>query len=452
LFTENLDKFKDALATRSADKNLFSDIEITTNTMQKAEFNINDSILNNNENQTFVLILGESTGRNHMSFYDYYRNTNPKLNSIKNQLYVFNNVVSPHSHTYPTLQKVLTFANFEDMSLFYSQGSMIELFKKAGFKTFWLSNQFFEGEFENETTALATISDKYEFVNKSKTKNSYDMALLKPLKNALEDKANKKFIIVHLLGTHGNYIDRYPATKNHFTLDTKKDIRVAGKAFLKNSEWGKDRINEYDNAVRYNDEVVFEMIQLVKKHTSYSYLMYLSDHGEEVYDCMPYMSHHEANATPFMFEIPFFIWLSDDYKKVNSEKVNNFSKYLSRKYQTDDLIHSILDLSNIQVKNYIPSKSIVNPNFKVEKRHMGHSDYDLEQTKYAQNRNLLKRSFDQKSLEKINAEMSTLNYEGTKALILKNQNWVKVIKENAERKKVTFEDLLDEEIKWAMKQ
>jgi len=338
----------------------------------------------------FVLVIGESTDRNHMSIYDYHRPTNPKLEKIKNELFVFDDVISPHSHTIPVLNKVLTFANFEDMKPFFDEGTLIELFKQAGFKTYWLSNQYFIGAYESVISCIAKESDWYLFVNDENLnkEQSYDERMLTPFKKILEEK-KKKFIVIHLLGTHRGYENRYPDKFNFFK--TTDDIRVQDKPFLKESIWGKDRINEYDNAVRYNDSIIYEITEMIKIQNKYSYMIYFSDHGEEVYDCRAEISHEETNPTAFMFEIPFITWFSEDYKKHNKSKTDSLTFYLNRKYQTDDVIHSIIDISNLHLNRYEPSKSIFNPDFKEEKRIMNGQDYDEERKKYSTFAKILKK-------------------------------------------------------------
>ncbi|MFM7022648.1 MAG: phosphoethanolamine transferase [Flavobacteriales bacterium] len=402
------------------------------------------------DEETYVMIIGESTDRNHMSLFGYYRNTNPMLESIKNELFLFRDVISPHSHTQPSLRKALTFANFEDMTPFYKEGSMIEMFKQAGYKTYWLSNQHFAGEFENAITAMAMVSDKYIFVNDDDKKEGFDGGLIKPLKKVLQEKVKKKFIIVHLLGTHGNYVDRYPSSFNIFSENTKKDIRVNSKPFLKNSDYGRDRINEYDNAVRYNDKVVYDIIQTVKKNAHFAFVLYFSDHGEEVYDCMPYCSHQEANATAFMFEIPFLLWCSPEYIKINKKKVNQFPQYIHRKYQTDDVIHSMIDLSNLTLKNYVPSKSIFNAAFIEEKRIMNEQDYDMEKQRFSIYKMVLQKNIDPKNM--VASGKGNNSFDEMKKMISENKNWIRLLEDQAERDNISLDSALNAETRWALGQ
>ncbi len=340
-------------------------------------------------NITYVCVIGEATARNHMSLYSYYRRTSPKLEAMRNELFIFNDVISPHSHTQPSMEKIISFANFDDMNPFYKEGSLIELFRQAGYKTFWLSNQYEMGEFENVTSALAKDADLRLFVNDESEERSCDEKLLPPLRKVLEEKAEKKFIVLHLMGAHADYSKRYPPAYNHF--NGTDDIPVRDKPFLAGNAWKLARVNEYDNAVRYNDMIVSEIIAMVKERTSYSYVLYFPDHGEEVYDSRSYFSHQEEDATAFMFEIPFIAWFSGDYRKANQNRIDSFSAYLDRKYQTDDVIHSLIDLSSLRLDRYDARKSIFSAQFREEKRWMSGRDYDSVRVEFEPFAKLLRK-------------------------------------------------------------
>lgn len=90
---------------------------------------------------TLVLVIGESTNRQHMSLYGYGRATTPRLDAMRNELLIFNNVVSPRPYTIETLQQVLTFADQENPDLYLTQPSLMNMMKQAGYKTYWITNQ-----------------------------------------------------------------------------------------------------------------------------------------------------------------------------------------------------------------------------------------------------------------------------------------------------------------------
>ena len=45
-------------------------------------------------------------------------------------------------------------------------------------------------------------------------------------------------------------------------------------------------INAYDNGTLYNDYIIRTCIEMVRKQDGMSAMLYFSDHGEEVYDCL----------------------------------------------------------------------------------------------------------------------------------------------------------------------
>lgn len=318
-----------------------------------------------------VLIIGESTNRHHMGLYDYFRNTTPRLAQIKKNLFVFNDVISPDSHTIPALKKALTFANYENEVYFEDKGSLIQFIKKAGYKTFWISNQIPMGTFENLVTVLAKSSDVTLFLNNNDyyRATSFDEVIMTPLNKVINDQHVKKFIVIHLMGLHAPYCKRYT---DEFAV---YDIPLQGKGDNKSKI-----INCYDNAVLYNDYIVSEIIKKVKSRKVYSSILYFSDHGEDVYDTGDFRGHTatEMGRTKYMFDIPFILWLSDKFEEFNNEKVAKFQSYLNRKYLNDDVIHTILDLLNIDSYSFDAHRSILSKDFKFKNRLVGKIDYDLD--------------------------------------------------------------------------
>ena len=337
---------------------------------------------------TVVVVIGESASKYHQGLYGYSRETNPLLNEIRDELYVFDDVVAPHSHTNPVLAKVLTFANHQNMDLLYLKPTIVEYMQSAGFKTFWLSNQEFSDQFTTMSSAIALQSDYYYFTfEKENASFCFDERLLKPFQLALNDKAQKKFIVLHLMGSHSDKTMRYPPEYNHFTTNEG----IAPQSFHR--PWPISVINAHDNSVLYNDWLLREFIEKIRIGQLNSVLLYFSDHGEELFEYRDFWGHAEANASIYMFDIPFVLWLSNKYKDENPDLVSHLNSYLTRKYQTDDVIHSIIDLVKCTSSDFEPQRSIFNASFKERKRVISNQDYD-EMIK-------TKKSIDDTPLEKI---------------------------------------------------
>lgn len=320
---------------------------------------------------TFVVVIGESASKYHQGLYGYSRETNPLLNEIRDELYIFDDVIAPHSHTNPVLAKVLTFANHENMDLLYLKPTLVEYMKSAGFKTFWLSNQEFSDQFSTMSSAIALQSDCFYFTfEKENASICFDEGLLKPFQIALNDKALKKFIVLHLMGSHSDKTIRYPQKFNRFTTNEG----IIPQPFHR--PWPVSIINAHDNSVLYNDWLLREFIEKLRNEQSNSVFLYFSDHGEELFDCRDFWGHAEANASIYMFDIPFFLWLSNKYKEGNPDLMNNLNSYLNRKYQTDDVIHSIIDLVKCISSDFEPQRSVFNSSFKERMRIISNQDYD----------------------------------------------------------------------------
>lgn len=302
--------------------------------------------------QNIILIIGESTSRNHMGLYGYKLDTNPLLKKIEKEgnLYKFTDTISPHSHTIPVIKKLLTFYNLESKNKWNKNNNIIDIMNKAGYETYWFSNQAYSGIYENVATALGKRSEIVVFNNMNSTieriKSDYDEKIIdKSEKYILNNNSN--FIIYHLMGTHGAYKDRYPENFNKF--QNKNQV-----------------VAEYDNAILYNDYVINKIIDIFKNKESL--IIYISDHGEEVYDFRNFVGHTESNGSRYMIEIPFLIYVSNSFKAKYPKIVEKIEKSVNMPYMTDDLIHTILDIAEIQTKEYDKTRSVINDNFNSKRK------------------------------------------------------------------------------------
>ena len=92
-------------------------------------------------------------------------------------------------------------------------------------------------------------------------------------------------------------------------------------------------------------------------------IIYVPDHGEAVYDDGGFAGHIEENPNRHMIEIPVIMWASDKFKAKYPEKWAEIRSAVNEPYMTDDMIHTVLDLADIQTPDFDPAKSIVNAKF-----------------------------------------------------------------------------------------
>lgn len=306
--------------------------------------------------ELFVFVIGESTNRNHMQLYGYNRKTNPKLTSIKDELKVYDDVISAHAYTIASLTRALRLNNnIED-------GNIIQLLNAAKFKTFWLSNQAPIGLYETLVTKIGMTAQEAIFTS-SETwfyKAPYDEILLPHFKK-IAKQDGPKAVFIHLLGTHGVYDMRYPPEFKKFdpALNLSRHPKV----------------DHYDNAVLYNDFIISEIINITRKTHQNSFMLYFSDHGEEVYDEIDYAGHTvDQNITKNMFEIPFVLWQSSAFQKHRKIEPLN-----SQKFSLENLSHAIADLCGVQSKEIDYTKSLFSEHFEPSPRIILDSlDFDLK--------------------------------------------------------------------------
>lgn len=311
------------------------------------------------ENEVMVFVLGESTDRQHMQLYGYDRETTPKLNAIRDELLVYDNVISTEVFTLKAMPKIISTYNSSNSS--DELIDVVNLFNSAGFDTYWLSNQRPISYHDNAISKIASQANEFRFYNHQVDKNAevLDEELLPDYKRIL-DKPGKKLIVLRLIGTHFDYYKRYPESFNKF--DT-----VESKSKKKTLE------NQFDNAVLYNDFIVHEIINELKSRNQKSAMLYLPDHGENIYDDgTDFFGRSEEILTEPMFTIPFIFWNSKSF-----QFPEDFEYKPSRPFTADYTLESLAHIFGVQHKTMQNSKSIFSTTFIPEKRLIvGGKDFD----------------------------------------------------------------------------
>lgn len=359
------------LSSSTAIDNIRAYRELSSHLDADVELTRNDSKIKN-----VVFILGESTNRNHMHLYGYYLPNTPNLDDMaaRGEISVFRDVVSPHSTTIAVLSKLFTFCNHESDKPWYEYGNLIDIMNSAGYKTYWLSNQESSGIWGNVAQIYAAHSNVSHFtrIRDSREDDGLEDGALFPLVDeAIAQRAeDKNFYVVHLMGGHGLYYNRFPYI---FTKFTKDDIQ------LDVNEAQKTVIAQYDDALYYNDYIVSGIIDKFRCTGEDSIVVYVPDHGEAVYDEGGFTGHIEENPSRHMIEIPVIIWASDKFKELHPEKWAAIQAAVNNPYMTDDMIHTMLDIVDVQTADYDPARSIINRQFDVSRpRFFDDKNYDTE--------------------------------------------------------------------------
>ncbi len=326
--------------------------------------------------QVVVMVIGESSRYDRWSLNGYQRETNPLLKNESN-LVSLTNVVSAVSATrlaVPVLvsRKPAT----QSLKEGFSEKSFLTAYKEAGFKTYWLSNQMSFGRFDTPVSVFADEAEVTQFLNVGgfTTDSSHDEVLLQPLKKAMADPAPKKLIVLHTLGNHWNYSHRHPKEYDKWKPSLYGVLNPAYTDVKLKPELN----NSYDNSILYTDWFLSQVIAALKTSTQPASMMYVSDHGQTLYDGSCELAFHGHN-TQFEFHVPAIVWYSDRYKAAYPDKVQQLLRHKRAKLTTENVFHSLLDMGDIVYGTEQLERSFLNKGFRPHKRYVdsyGWTDYD----------------------------------------------------------------------------
>jgi glucan phosphoethanolaminetransferase (alkaline phosphatase superfamily) len=328
------------------------------------------------EPETVVLVIGESARADRWSLNGYGRDTNPRLSQEANVVNL-PDVITSVSATRLSVPVIISRKTaMQSLKDGFAEKSFITAYKEAGFKTFWLSNQISFGKFDTPVSVFAKEADVIEFLNLGGFTNSsnYDEVLFRPFGNALADRAQKKLIVIHSMGSHWNYSHRYPKRFDQwqpslFGVDKPVYTETSIKPQLNNS---------YDSSILYTDWFLVQLIDRLKQSQQRTSMLYVADHGQTLYDKSCKLAFHGHN-TQYEFHVPAFVWYSDVYQARYPGKIEQLGRNSHARLATENMFHTLLDLGDIRYRTETLAWSFLDPQFKEHKRYVdsyGWTDYD----------------------------------------------------------------------------
>jgi glucan phosphoethanolaminetransferase (alkaline phosphatase superfamily) len=304
------------------------------------------------EKEVYVFVIGETGRYCNYSINGYGRNTSPRLSMIDN-LTTYSEFYSEANITTSSLQLILTRATVHDFARSFVEKSFVDAFQEAGFKTYWISDQSASNKFIRR---IAGDTDREYFSLKCHTDpDNYDEQLFPYLEEALAKDDRKAFIVIHTLGSHFRYNYRYPPAFDVF----KPSLAGAFDCNLVSAKNKALFVNTYDNSILYTDYILSEIIRKIDGLQSISALVYVADHGENLYDTKQNaVFHGGSDYTKYDFHVPFFVWTSDKYIDRYPAKAGCIREHRDKKLSANNIFHSILDIADIEFPEHILSKSI----------------------------------------------------------------------------------------------
>ena len=305
---------------------------------------------------TVVVVLGESMRRNYMHCYGYPLENTPKQDSLvkTGDLVLFSDAISSAAWTTGSISQSMSFYTLEGPEKeWYKYPALPLVLSKAGYYTYWVSNQEKQGTGIQPIPTLASTSDSTRFV-RIRTAGDWnaspDSDILPLLFDQKMTPAGKDlFEVVHLMGSHTPYSDRYIHEKAPFTVDQLPKTLPNGKPTPSDAK-RRGIICDYVNSIHYNDQIVAQIFQRYSQTPAI--VIYLSDHGQAVFENPERPDYYEHEVSQAGLMIPLMVYTSPALREEHPEVYEQIVAAKDRKIMTDLLANSICGLLGVKTKYY----------------------------------------------------------------------------------------------------
>ena len=259
--------------------------------------------------QVYVVVIGESVRRDAMGAFGGQWDNSPFVSHVNGVL--FQNYLSAASSTQQSLGLTLTLVGKDEQPQY--QNNIVTLAKRAGFHTYWFSNQ---GQLGNYDTAIASIAKRADNVHFLKNGNFFsqdtqDTDLLKFTNDALSENSEApKLIVYHLMGSHPKACER-----THHQYAT----------FVNNEE-----VSCYLHSITQTDSFLASLHQQLQNSGKDFSMIYFSDHGlafNERGSQSEYLSHNDQYQQNY--QVPMFITSSGDTHQRVIKTVRSANDFMS---------------------------------------------------------------------------------------------------------------------------
>lgn len=245
-----------------------------------------------NKYKNLIVVIGESVARDYLSVYGYPHDTTPWLNKAPGLF--FTNYISTAPNTYMSLPRTLALSDGVNVQ---ENNSVVALANKAGFNTFWISNQGRIGTFDTPATIIGSRANHQVFFNKGNFEeiDTDDMTLLEQLYSIINNNhSTDNTVFLHMAGSHPDTCSRL----NGFPVSLRISQHESFNCYLAT-------LQKLDTFIQRAHDIL--------EHSGESYaLIYFSDHGMTIDNSVRPVRH--GTDARQNYHVPFFILTSDNHQ------------------------------------------------------------------------------------------------------------------------------------------
>ena len=319
---------------------------------------------------TVVLVVGESLRADHLGLNGYARNTTPLLGARDDMMFFPVRSCTALTRTaVPCLltRKTVAEADLENsaVEITIPENSLISVFKRMGFATEWIGMQGSRAMTDTPFLDIMEEADGKILVNQyAVVPEQKDIEALPYLDRFLQEKNPFKLVVIHTMGSHWPYTERYGEKFRTFQPECPKtsfwsDMFSQDTAMQECDQVKDALINSYDNSVLYTDYVINAVMERLKGRPAL--LLFVSDHGESLGEKGAYL--HGNRNIPEQRATAMFIGATEEFTKMHPDFLPALKRRTSIPISHDVVFHSIIDCAGIDSAAVDKAMSLCSPVF-----------------------------------------------------------------------------------------
>ena len=291
-------------------------------------------VSSNTKPKLMVFVVGETARADHIGLNGYKRDTMPLL-ARQSDIYSFKQAASCGTSTAYSVPCMFSYANRQD----YDSGNaeynenVLDTLHKQGVNVVWRDNN----SSSKGVADRVTFEDyKTSETNPNCDVECRDIGMLEGFDKLVKPTAvaSDTLILLHQMGNHGPaYYQRYPKAFEEYTpVCMTNELSKCDTQSV---------INGYDNAIRYTDYFLNNVIATLKPYEKdYDVVMvYISDHGESLGENNIYLHGMPYNIAPnAQKQVPVVVWSPSG----NGIDNNSLSRMIEQPVSHDFITPSLL--------------------------------------------------------------------------------------------------------------
>ena len=328
-----------------------------------------------------IMVIGESYCKHHSQLYNPHSlPTTPRLmnKALQGNLYPYRDVVAPFNRTVETFRYMLS--TWDDLSQrpWAEHTLLTAAFKKAGYDVYFFTNQFVPSLDDSYDLYGGRIFNygklsEMQFTGRNTQTHQYDEGLLAEIPSLEILSQRPTLLILHLLGQHTDYEERYPDYFKVFkTADVKSKFTDEARRTI---------IADYENATVYNDFVMDSLFNMFKDEDAIA--VYFSDHGEDVFEWRDiHMRTDEENVPQqvahYQYEVPFMFYMTDRFMERHSDIAEKVKSYVGRPFILTDLPNLMFHLGGIKMQDYHEERDLLSEKYDIHRKRIIRMSIDYD--------------------------------------------------------------------------